>query len=198
MFAPAASAASVIPGSSIDFAGYLRAVGGSALNGATSIDFVNGPGGVASPGVAGTVNSYGSGTGSFTGSTCGGGACGIIADITNFTVGAQAIANFFSLSGGSTVAPINFDLTGITNINRSDPNFLTFTATGNLRYDGFDSSPATFLFSAQGGTATSFSATVLTSAVPEAATWSMMILGFGVVGFASRRRGAMQARVRFA
>ncbi|MBB6505337.1 hypothetical protein F4693_002325 [Sphingomonas endophytica] len=38
---------------------------------------------------------------------------------------------------------------------------------------------------AYGGQATF---TPVTSAVPEAATWAMMIMGFGVVGFAMRRR----------
>ena len=35
-------------------------------------------------------------------------------------------------------------------------------------------------------------------AVPEPATWAMMMLGFGAMGFAMRRRPAANARIRFA
>lgn len=36
------------------------------------------------------------------------------------------------------------------------------------------------------------------SAVPEPATWGLMILGFGGVGFVLRRRARTRTRVRFA
>ena len=36
------------------------------------------------------------------------------------------------------------------------------------------------------------------AAVPETATWAMMIAGFGMVGFAMRRRSAIKTTVRFA
>ncbi|MHA6722554.1 PEPxxWA-CTERM sorting domain-containing protein [Sphingomonas sp. RS2018] len=41
-------------------------------------------------------------------------------------------------------------------------------------------------------------ASVTTSAVPEPATWAMMMLGFGGMGFALRRRAKVTTRVRFA
>src|SRR3982751_2892200 len=82
-------AAPLITGSSIDLAGYVQAVGSATLNNATGLDFVTGPGGAASPGVAGTVATYGSGTGSFTGFNCNGGTCGTILDISNLVLGAQ-------------------------------------------------------------------------------------------------------------
>lgn len=37
-----------------------------------------------------------------------------------------------------------------------------------------------------------------TPAVPEPATWAMLIMGFGVVGFAMRRKAAVRTDVRFA
>lgn len=37
-----------------------------------------------------------------------------------------------------------------------------------------------------------------TAAVPEPATWAMMLLGFGAIGFGMRRRRSDMARVRFA
>lgn len=36
------------------------------------------------------------------------------------------------------------------------------------------------------------------SAVPEVATWAMMLAGFGMVGFAARRRSNVKTTVRFA
>ncbi len=46
-----------------------------------------------------------------------------------------------------------------------------------------------------GGLVTTFS---LAGGVPEPATWALMILGFGAVGGAMRRRQAVTAKVRFA
>lgn len=37
-----------------------------------------------------------------------------------------------------------------------------------------------------------------TPGVPEPSTWAMMLLGFGAIGFAMRRRGAVEPRVNFA
>jgi hypothetical protein len=37
-----------------------------------------------------------------------------------------------------------------------------------------------------------------TNAVPEPATWAMMMLGFGGVGFAMRRKSKVNTRIRFA
>ena len=36
-----------------------------------------------------------------------------------------------------------------------------------------------------------------TAAVPEPATWAMMLLGFGAIGFGMRRRRSDTVRVRF-
>jgi hypothetical protein len=48
-------------------------------------------------------------------------------------------------------------------------------------------------------TAKQFRVEGVSAAVPEPATWAMMLLGFGAVGFAMRRRrGQGEARIRFA
>ncbi|MCU6456116.1 PEPxxWA-CTERM sorting domain-containing protein [Sphingomonas sp. A2-49] len=199
MMASAATAAPLAAGSSIDFGGYIQGSGGDGtLGNATFIDFVSGTGGTASPGTAGTIANYGSGTGTFAGFSCMGGACGTISDIPVLAVGALNIANFFTLSGGNNALPIAFDLTAISGVNRSDAQFLTFRALGNIRYDGFEATPASFLFSAQGNVATSFSATALAAAVPEPASWAMMLVGVGMMGFALRRRPSITTKVRFA
>lgn len=198
LLATPAQAVQLIPGSSIDLAGFVRALGSATLGGATGLDFLAGPASEASPGVAGNINTYGNGTGSLAGINCSGGNCGSIIDVTNLTVGAQNIANFFTLSGGNNTAPVFFDLTSISDINRSNPNFLTFTAQGNIRYSTFDPTAATFLFSAQGTTTTSFSATAIANPVPEPAVWAMMLFGFGGLGYSMRRRPKQTVRVRYA
>jgi hypothetical protein len=199
--APSAHAVQLAAGSSIDLAGFVRALGGTTLGSATSLDFIAASGAEASPGVAGVVTAYGSGTGSLAGFMCMTGTCGTIQDITNLTVGAQNITNFFTLTGGNNANPIFFDLTSISSIGRADE-FLTFTALGNIRFAGFDPTPGRFLFSAQGGTTTSFSATALANpvqtAVPEPAVWAMMLFGFGGLGYSMRRRPKQTMRVRFA
>ncbi len=92
-------------------------------------------------------------------------------------------------ASGNALASYTFDRTG-----NSRPNMLwrpytyQFTATGT-------STTLTFT----GGSGTAFGAAlddVSVAAVPEPATWAMMILGFGFAGFAMRRRQAV--RVSFA
>ena len=60
-------------------------------------------------------------------------------------------------------------------------NSLGFTATGNTITFSTPAGP--------GNVATALDALAIT-AVPEPATWAMMLLGFGMVGFGLRRRGA--------
>jgi len=42
-----------------------------------------------------------------------------------------------------------------------------------------------------------FTPNATTGAVPEPATWAMMLLGFGAVGSAMRRRSGVTTRIRF-
>lgn len=152
---------------------------------ATSLDF-NTAAGTATPGAPGVLSSYGAGTGSFTGIFCSTGSCGSIQDIATLAMGPMSIPAFFTLSGGNNVNPITFDLGDITGIDRSTPGFLDVTASGTFNWLGFDSTPGVFQFSTQGTNITSFSFSA--QAVPEPATWALMLLGFAGVGVAMRRR----------
>jgi len=48
-----------------------------------------------------------------------------------------------------------------------------------------------------GGPAAQGFLTASVSAVPEPATWAMMLIGFGAIGFAMRRRNAVKTRVAY-
>lgn len=54
-----------------------------------------------------------------------------------------------------------------------------------------------FDFSTNGGQAV-FAYNAMSSAVPEPSTWAMLLLGFGALGFAMRRRREDEVRVRLA
>ena len=64
-----------------------------------------------------------------------------------------------------------------------DPVSSPINTTGPQSYTGPESAPV-FL----PGVYTEDDGTVLTISVPEPATWAMMLVGFGMVGFAARRR----------
>jgi len=176
-----------VPATAAPVVGTISIGGPAILNNAdasqaTAIDFIvtnvsNG----SAPGAVGFYN----GTGAFSSSFCNNGACGTINDIASLALGAQALSPFYVLTNGVT-----FSLTNISFIDRSVAGILSFkgsgTFTGNIGGVGFDPTPGIFSFSAQGGNLTSFSAT--TTAVPEPATWALMLLGFGGIGMAMRRR----------
>jgi hypothetical protein len=182
-----AAAAALAAGTSINSNGYVIANPTSGdISQATSLDF-NTSSGAPSPGTPGVLTSYGAGAGSFAGVSCNNVAgCGSIQDIASLVLGPQSISNFFVLTGGNNVNPIIFNLTGITFIDRSVAGFLNVRASGIFNWTGFDPTPGVFQFSAQGTNVTSFSLSA--QAVPEPATWALMLLGFGGIGIAMRRR----------
>ncbi len=179
----------------ISIGGYAAPSGSGSFGTASGYDAVIGQGGAANPGVAGSLTSYGAGTGSFAGLSCSNnaGGCGTIADILNFGTFAPT-ANFLTLVvPGQTVA---FDLNSLFDINAM-PNALTggslsFAGLGTIRFSGYDATPGVFTFTAQGNQITSFSASALAAPVPEPGTWALMLLGFGAVGYSLRRRRSAQ------
>ena len=168
-------------GSQMSIGGNAQLNGGATASQATSIDFLVMPGSV--PGATpGTVTNF-IGTGTFAGQSCSG-SCGSINDIASLVVGASATP-FFTLTDG-----VIFSLSNITSIDRSVSNVLVFQGTGSfggtLGGDTINPSLGSFVFTTQGGSLTTFSATAV--AVPEPATWALMLLGFAGIGVTLRRR----------
>ena len=176
-----AAAAQLITGSQISIGGPVITNTVDASQ-ATALDFTTGT--TTNGSAPGTVTTFNGGsTGSFAGQFCAG-SCGTVNDIASLIVGGSA-SPFFTLTNGVT-----FSLTNITSIDRSTAGILGFMGTGvfggTLNGEPINSAPATFTFSTQGGQSTTFSAT--TVAVPEPGTWALMLLGFGGIGMAMRRR----------
>ncbi|MGK6323465.1 PEPxxWA-CTERM sorting domain-containing protein [Sphingomonas sp. DT-51] len=135
----------------------------------------------------------------------------------SFTLDSNPVANFV----GSTGLTFNtIPLTTSTGIVVGDVSFFTTNALGGFLAQGAGRyytsttgsqlfsgtmrnpifTPSTFAlkgyFGDSGGVLTISAATP--AAVPEPATWAMMILGMGAVGYAMRRRQKVTAKVRFA
>ena len=189
----AANAVPITAGSKIDLNGFVQATGSTTLQAATGLDFTTAAANTAGTGTPGpgVLSSYGGGTGTFAGLTCSTGSCGSIQDIASLVTGAQTITNFVSLSGGTNPNAVNFTLRSIDSIGRGQPNFLTFTASGTITYDGFDATPGTFLFSAQGDRITSFSGTTISAgsvATPEPASLAILSGSLAALGLVRRRK----------
>lgn len=152
---------------------------------ATSLDFTSGT--TSNGSAPGTLSSFvGGGTGAFAGQFCSG-SCGTINDIASLAIGGS-VSPFFTLTNG-----VVFSLDNITSIDRSTHDILGFMGTGTFSgtLGGVAITPTSgnFLFSTQGGSVTTFSATATgAAAVPEPATWALMLLGFAGIGMTLRRR----------
>lgn len=103
------------------------------------------------------------------------------------------VADTFAIGfGGIDASPANFQLTNSTLTAQ------VFT-TGAILFTGTEAAPTFKL-----GTFNLVSAipgvpdyTLTISAVPEPASWAMLVAGFGALGMAARRRSSRTVRVRF-
>lgn len=106
---------------------------------------------------------------------------------------ASATGLFFDFSGNSVMLFQNPTI-------GSGKNFLCFTATflcgGGTNGTSIAVLPAGRGYSLQQGVQQV--ATFAVAGVPEPATWAMMLAGFGMIGFAARRRQSVKTTVSYA
>ena len=96
--------------------------------------------------------------------------------------------------GGSHVLGFSFlnEITGVVNYGYA--RISTTTGTGGGA--GFPATITQLVYENSGASVTVAGAA--TGAVPEPATWAMMVLGFGAIGFAVRRRTNVRTAIKFA
>ncbi len=177
----AATAAPIV--GQISIGGFAQAVGSSGMGSATGLSFANSSGTVT--GTSGAISNYGGATGTFAGMFCATGSCGTIQNIASFTT-SPPITNFLSLNSG-----VSFDLSSITGTTRTmdgTGGSLVLTASGTIKYAGFDNTAGIFTLTAQGNAITSFSATTLASAVSVPEPASLAILGGSMAALGLLRR----------
>ena len=108
-----------------------------------------------------------------------------------------AAGNYQLASWGFNANDLNYNYGYIANGNGGP---ITFnTAGGRLTAVGtaFSGTAGVFADQADDGN-TRYGSASLIAAVPEPATWAMMVVGFGMVGFGVRARRKQSARVTFA
>lgn len=106
--------------------------------------------------------------------------------------------NTFASSNGAYAATLN---TG----DQAFSIFETFPGVGTGQFLGFVSNTPFTSVTVQAGTGFSYTLDTLrygarevVLGVPEPATWAMMLMGFGGVGYSLRRRPAVRLRIKFA
>ena len=93
-----------------------------------------------------------------------------------------AFLSTYGLENNSGLASIGTCLTFVGCSSNQTP-YLGTLIIGNIYFDGPSFNPIV-----NNSRDATFSVTITESAVPEPATWAMLIIGFGAVGFAARRR----------
>jgi hypothetical protein len=106
--------------------------------------------------------------------------------VTSINVGGNGNIDFTRIYLAGPGGPIDFDLeTGILDI-------------GTLINSGISGGTFTLNVVGTADGPSSFSGDLTFSAVPEPGTWALMIIGFGAIGFAMRRRKDVTTSVRYA
>jgi hypothetical protein len=152
-----------------------------------------------------------SGTGGFSGIA---GTMGTLSGNLNFsntvgTVIAQAVPNFFVFSDGKG-GTYNYSIESVqTNafvnmLNAKSGTLLALGTIVNASMNMLTATPASLSIQFNNTGASAFSSALTLSvppvgmtAVPEPATWAMMISGLGLIGYAMRRRPKVTTRVSF-
>ncbi len=104
----------------------------------------------------------------------------------NYLAGpASVTSNIFTLAADGTVTAANLEL---FNASRSDFFNLGDNGNGKANLVSNQSSGGLYAFNQGGFAGATYTLGAPVDGVPEAATWAMMIVGFGTVGVAMRRR----------
>ena len=129
------------------------------------------------------------------------GSTGGITQTLSTLVGQLYTFSFAYLADGGTPSSISAAFNGSTIFSLSDPaantSYQTFSANVTATST---STPIAFSFRNDPGfiNLDSVSVSSATPAVPEPATWAMMLVGFGAVSFAMRRKQLKTVRLNFA
>ena len=177
-FAPAVQAADIFPGNPTAVPGAFFNVSGNPAMGPVSA----------------TYGRSGIGSGTFTDN--------FLFTIDQFGLGSGSITSILSgLSGSAT----DLDFQEVTFSNGTTTYPVTITDFGGLEGGGLANIPIafgvqntlslTYLSRGQGSYGGNLS---FTPAIPEPASWAMLLLGFGAIGFVVRRRRNQTVRVSYA
>jgi hypothetical protein len=183
-YAPTAEAAPIPNGSGIELAGFVNILPAGQAQNATGLSFISASA-IGTNALSGIVDLDVDMTDIPQGTIVGTGPVALMPNIDNF----------FSVDTGS--GALTFDLFTITNINRlpDGETSITFSGAGAFRGGGYDDTQATYTFTAQGNTITSFSASIVSGGqvvdVPEPA--SLALFGLGLMGIAAVARRRSQA-----
>lgn len=112
--------------------------------------------------------------------------------------GSGATGPISSGSGFGTIFNVNSGAFGVATGYVSNTAYAATGTAANQTFASLGMNVGTYNYMAGGNAITVIIGNPAAAGVPEPMTWAMMVLGFGAIGYALRRRPALTARIRFA